>query len=244
MIVSPPRNVLEAAAANPYSRALVVAVISLFLSSCDILGFHDWNWSQRLAVTVNTPTGKKTASSVSLVRWEKTPSFLMGLGGGGYSGKLTGEVVVLEIAPSKYLFSLFDDRYEAGTVLNVFFPRGGWGDQLTEKSLNTLEQASHQHSLSANYYPNFVTFRDITDPASVVPVSPEDFEKEFGKGTSLVSVTLSITDEEPIEINFAQILPWWRSYQNDKQLDGSRYTDIGSSHRFANSLNSTNFKRD
>lgn len=229
-----------------YSAVLVALVITAGVSGCDILGFHNWSWSQKLTITVNTPDGPKTASSVVVVDWEKTPAFLKGLGGGGYSGRLTGNVVVLEVAPSKYLLSLFDSRYGAGTALTVFFPPKGrlQNAQPTEEAFVSLQQGSQLQALSPDYYPNFVTFRDINDPASVERVSPGDFEQVFGHGTTLASVTLSITDEKRTYTDFAQIFPWWDNYKRNKQLDGDRYTYLYSTNRFANSLNSTNFTRD
>lgn len=215
------------------------------LVRCGTLGFHRWTWHQKLTVVVDTPNGPKTASSVVAVNWEKTPGFLKGLGGGGYSGRLTGNVVAVEVAPSRYLFTLFDNRYGAGTALDVFLrPKRGWSDQSEEKALFALQQGSQQQTLSPEYYPNFVTFRDIADPSSVEPVLPRDFEKAFGKGVVLASVTLSVTDEKRTDTNFAEILPWWNNYKRNKQFDGDRYTYLYSSNRFANSLNSTNFKKD
>ena len=58
---------------------------------------------QKLTVAVETPAGEVSGSSVSAVRWRKQWIQWDGM---GWSYDLTGEAVVVEVAPGRVLFAL------------------------------------------------------------------------------------------------------------------------------------------
>jgi hypothetical protein len=183
------------------------------------------SWHQKLIVTVNTPNGEVAGSSVSKVgisfaedTW-LAPVY-------AYSAGQTGEAVVVEVAPGKFLFALLNDRQRL-LAFRVFF------DDNAEASPNKKQAIEIQNSrksadLQANQYPTLVTFTDINNPRTVKIVDPMRLSEAFGAGYSLKSITLEITDEAVTEGQVIKIARWldhddllfidWKKYPIDHPL--------------------------
>jgi hypothetical protein len=191
-------------------RVFVALVLCLPLSGCDLFGFHDWEWRQKLTVSVMTPNGLKTASSVTEGSWSMAPTwFKIGDSGGGPGvGRLRGEAVVLELEPQRYLFALQD--YSAMTALYAFagpdFRAGMRQDYIA--MLDRMGSIRDSRTLAPKHYPLLVTFDDINDPASVRHVDPGDLSASFGPGYRLNAITLSITHEPVTEGRVEKLLGW------------------------------------
>ena len=69
----------------------------------DVVSRGRYSRRQKLTVTVETPAGEVSGSSVSAVSWRKQWFRWDGM---GWSYDLTGEAVVVEVAPGRYLFAL------------------------------------------------------------------------------------------------------------------------------------------
>ncbi|MDI6837810.1 MAG: hypothetical protein QMD99_19150, partial [Rhizobiaceae bacterium] len=101
--------------------ALSLIVVAT-LSGCDMLGFHEWQWRQKLTVTVDTPAGQRTGSSVVSVNVYDTPSW-WGLGdfAGAGGSSLSGEAVTVDLGGGRFLFALLKD-YSFETARKTFIP--------------------------------------------------------------------------------------------------------------------------
>jgi hypothetical protein len=207
-------------------RVLVALALCLTLSGCDLFGFRDWEWRQKLTVSVMTPEGLKTASSVAEGSWSMAPTwFKIGDSGGGPGvGRLRGEAVVLELEPQRYLFALQD--YSALTAVYTSagpdFRPGMRQDYIPV--LDRMESIRYGTTLAPKHYPLLVTFNDINDPTSVRHVDPGDLSASFGPGYRLSAITLSITDEPVTEGVLEQVLKWINSLSDYRTVSSNPFT--------------------
>ncbi|WP_141682884.1 hypothetical protein [Agrobacterium tumefaciens] len=184
------------------SCATVICLTSL-LTGCDMLGFHSWQWNQKVTIVVETPDGVRTGDSVQNVVWYESPHWSkIGDSGGWFTNDLEGEAAFVEVAPNKYLFALLK-TYDAPSGNKVFRPQpvkrpystaDGFRNQI--RAENEAIQASREtREIPRASFPTLVTFTNPTDPSTAVEVEPENLEAVFGKGYRLVSVRLGITTE-------------------------------------------------
>ncbi|RCW22560.1 hypothetical protein DFR48_10882 [Ciceribacter lividus] len=189
--------------------ALSLIVVAA-LSGCDMLGFHEWQWRQKLTVSVMTPEGMKTGSSVVSVNVYATPSW-WGLGDfkGAGGGSLSGESVTVDLGNGRYLFALLKD-YSYETARETFIPNGEQPRTKAEATAayDRLERMRGSRDLQREYYPLLVTFDDIHNPTSLRRVDPGDLTASFGPDYRLNAITLSITDEPVTEGRVETVLEW------------------------------------
>lgn len=104
-------------------RVLVMAMLAMGLSGCDLLfDFPEWQWHQKLTVSVMTPEGLKSGSSVTSARIE-FPAKWTGVGdaAGMQRGGVSGEAVVVDLGQGRYLFALLQG-YTEWTAYTAFSP--------------------------------------------------------------------------------------------------------------------------
>jgi len=209
----------------------LLAGLGIALVSCN----RSWTWHQKITVTVETPDGVKTGSSVMRATLTDHDSKLAPPEARGASFTLSGEAVVVEVMPGKYLFVLLKNMPRP---YGLFYPGEAPVDVAPK-----LEAAREPMTatLKPSQYPMLVTFGDINDPASVKQVDPANLAEQFGPGVSLKSITMTITNEPVTTGKLEDVLVWWSEYEN-KQLDGDKYTDFYAKNRLANSLNRRDFK--
>lgn len=196
---------------------LILGAMASYYWEGNLFGFRYWSWRQKLTLSVETPDGILTGSSVAAASWDMPPEwFRIGDSGGGHGGphKLTGEAVTLEVAPNKYLFALVDD---AATELAVTLfasppPRLADRDEYA-RSLNRIQLIAETKRLTPKQYPRLITFTDINDPTTVRDVKPSELEEFFGPGVSLNSITLSVTSEPMTDGRVDAALPWLCDYE-------------------------------
>lgn len=189
-----------------FLRSLIVIVLPLLvLTGC----FDKYAVRQKVVLSVQTPSGEKTASSVEEISY--TPALLKGPAAGFDNATISrrGEAVVLEVAPGRYLFALLSDNRDPW---NVFFP--GEAPQATVEKFKTMTGATRE--LPSSQYPLLVTFDDINDPASVKRVDPANLETTFGPGYRLNGITLSLTKEPVTEGEVEKVLGWLGPYPEPK----------------------------
>ncbi|KQO83758.1 hypothetical protein [Rhizobium sp. Leaf262] len=185
-----------------YTCAIFICLTTL-LSGCDILGFHSWQWNQKVTIVVETPGGVRTGDSVQSVVWSESPHWSkIGDSGGWFTNDLKGEAAFVEVAPNKYLFALLK-TYDHPAVDKVFRPQpvkrpyitaDGFRNQI--RAENEAIQASREtREVPRASFPTLVTFTKPTDPSTAVKVEPENLEAAFGNGYRLVSIRLGITSE-------------------------------------------------
>lgn len=181
-------------------------LLLLLLALLSLSGCERYSWRQKLTITVETPAGEVSASSVSEVRWAK---HWIQTDGMGWDYDLTGEAVVLEVTPGRYLFALLKG---AGTTeymgsvapasiagLESRVIDGALFDEVQDKR----DRAAGVIAVPEYQYPLMVTFGDIADPKSVALVDPADLAASFGPGVRLKAVTLEVT-EEPVTVGVVE----------------------------------------
>jgi hypothetical protein len=180
-------------------RFLGIAALGVFLSSCG-----DYQWNQKLTVTVDTPTGVKSGSSVMKMRLSNQRSAFNPPEARGVSFSLSGEAVVLELAPGRYLFALLKGVPSLGEQL---YPKMD-AIEAAQRLKNDKPDGSTKVILTTNDYPLLVTFTDINDPASVKRVDPTNLEAAFGPGYRLNGIMLTLTKEPVIKGKVEKVLSW------------------------------------
>ncbi len=187
----------------------------LFLSGC---GDERFEWHQKMTVTVETPGGANTASSVIRVKSRYVGPETMG--NEVFYG-LQGEAVTMEIAPGRYLFALLNESFAElyyRSSPDIFANPKNRGEWLAE-----IPHKTEVVRVPADRYPLLVTFGDINDPKSVRRVDPDDLAASFGPGYRLKQITLEITDDPVTEGRVEQVLGWWCDYRSKYFVD--RYAD-------------------
>lgn len=221
-------------------KVLVVAAIVAVLIALvwAVVTAGTYSWRQKLTITVETLAGEVSASSVSAVSWRK---HWIRWDGMGWSYDLTGEAVVVEVTPGRYLFALLGgpEKTEyiglvaAASIAGRELQRidGALFDEVRDKR----DRAAGVITVPEYQYPMLVTFGDIADPGSVRLVDPDDLAASFGPGVRLKAVTLEVTEEAVTEGVVEGVLGWLSAIRPNK-LDGQRYETIDAKNRFANSL--------
>jgi hypothetical protein len=188
---------------------IAVALALLTLSACK----RETSWNQRLTIVVETPTGEVNGSSVTRVVNTETSGSLVLPEARGVRNAVTGEAVVIEVAPGRYLFALLggsDDQYRDAS--HWVYPAYNLGDAGSYSAAMSIVQAQPYDTpvpLPPEGWPLMVTFTDIADPTSVASVDPADLAASFGEGVRLKAVTLEITRAEVTTGRLKKILSWW-----------------------------------
>jgi hypothetical protein len=190
------------------------------------------SWNRKLTVTVTTPAGEVSGAAVQGETLSSKKGWFTPPEASGSSYGQSGEAVVVEVAPGRYLFAL---RGVPPDSFKIFFP--GKAPLEVREQLKALREA---REVPRGEYPLLVTFTDINDPKTVNQVDPADLAASFGPGFSLKSITLEITDEKVTEGEVEKVLGWISEFY-DKQLDGNTIIIIKAPNRLANSLASGNF---
>jgi hypothetical protein len=159
----------------------------------------------RMTVEVQTPGGPKSGSAVQeLVLWRQRLIPLPGAGGsdwgGGYSAY--GEAPFVDLGNGAVLFTTLHDRqysyqHEITSValkgLHVFELRKRFPDSDT-RILNELIKTKPLNVLKREHYPMLAIFTDMTEPKSLVEVSPDNLAARFGPGVTLDRITFQAVD--------------------------------------------------
>ena len=182
---------------------------ALVLAGCQ----DRYEWHQKVTVTVQTPDGLVSASSVQRViaRFGQMP-----LQTNEVNHTQRGEAVTVDLGNGRYLFALFGN------------PESVWGvfaDELPldrENCLQTVSDPARRpqgaRRVPREWYPRLVTFADIDRPETVRRVDPNRLSAHFGPGYRLVSITMEITDEPVTEGRVESVLGWLES---DAALDAA-----------------------
>lgn len=200
-------------------KRLLLLITLLTLTGCE-----RYSWRQKLTVTVETPAGEVSASSVSHVSWAK---HWIRTDGMGWDYDLTSEAVVVEVMPGRYLFALLGSPGRSeymGTVAAASINGRDlqWIDgALFDEVRDRRDRAAGVITLPEVQYPMMVTFGDIADPTSVKMVDPANLAASFGLGVRLKAVTLEVTDEAVTVGRIEGVLGWLCDHiTNYRRLNG------------------------
>jgi hypothetical protein len=191
-------------------RVALLAGLLFTLAGCDMFGFRSWCWHQKLTVTVETPEGPKSGSAVSAAWFQMTPKWGgVGDSAGASNSSLSGEAVVVDLGEGRYLFALLKGYTEFTGRLAFFpLPQKPLSKEADAAVYDQLEALRATMELPRALTPLMVTFADITDPASVARVDPDDLAASFGPGYALTSITLAITDKPVTKGRVEAVLGW------------------------------------
>ena len=224
-------------------RAFALAALVLTLAGCVEPNFR---LRYKLTLSVDTPSGPKTASSVFGVITTKAPASW----GGGGSASVRGEAVYLDLGPGKRpLIAVMTLRTikSKGMVWAEGLPDGPYILSLygePEKSsdgrvvFDRLQDLRGPRPMTPDDLPDLVTFADIKDPKSVLAVDPHALSGTLGQTVRWRSITIEVTDE-PITTGIETKLPWLKGMKTS--LSGKSIRD---SNDLPSVLNSRNFKKD
>ena len=210
-------------------RALFIFVVLVF--TLGILGFVAFrvvfggqtvNWHQRLTVTVETSAGEVSGSSVTAVTLrDYTTGIFVLPDARRLQGEVSGEAVVVEVAPGRYLFVLLGG---AGHWAYAAFDFGPEKNYVAAMRQFKAQREETPLPLPEKAYPLMVTFDDINDPKSVRRVDPDDLAASFGPGVSLKAVTLAVT-EEPVTEGRVEAFSFWPTLKKQITFSGLQMFD-------------------
>jgi hypothetical protein len=197
--------VSELAKALLWLAAVVLCVVVLWK-----IKYPTYAWNQKLTVTVSTPRGEVSGSSVVAVSYTRN-FFSGGWGGALYHLTLRGDATTVDLGGGQLLFALLayehsQEPHSTGAIPLKFFNENAYWATDTFKR---VERASGRGTITLpqKLYPRFLRFRDIKDPTTAELVDPDNLEKSFGPGIRLVRVTIKITGE-PVTRGIRKVLPW------------------------------------
>ena len=183
-------------------------ILSQLVSSQASRGSVEEAWNQRMTLTIQTPSGVVSGSSVQRIVWKgldaahrtKTPT------NSTWSRFYPqGEAVAVEIAPGRWLFALLKGAQgwqgEPGTNFGyaVAVPLGHHASSVEAVAVIKSLPKDQPLPLPPEAWPLIVTFDDISDPKTVRRVDPSDLAASFGPGVQLKAVTLEVTNEAVTE---------------------------------------------
>lgn len=205
-------------------RLLSMFTLVLMLAGC----IERYSWHQKFTVTVETPEGDVSGSSVSAVSWRKQWFRWDGM---AWSYDLTGEAVVVEVTPGRYLFALLKGagttEYMGSVAAASIAGREGRviDGALFDEVRDKRDRAAGVITVPDYQYPIMVTFDDIADPASVRLVDPVDLGARFGPGVRLKSVELEVTEEAVTEGVVERVLGNLEKITGRLKPTGKKYAD-------------------
>lgn len=213
------------------SVAVIVVAVAAWAWSALMPETHVWR--QKLTLIVETPEGERVGSSVTEVRARFHGQSI----GNEVDYDLTGEAVVVEVLPGRYLFALLGGSEE----LFYWAAKGRFLGKSRGEWLREIPNQAEAVPVRADQTPMLVTFGDITKPETVREVVEQyDLSPEFGEGVRLKSVTLEIT-QEPVTVGRVKGVLGWLDDVWPNQLDGQRFKSLEAKNRFANSLSANSF---
>ncbi|MBD9388563.1 hypothetical protein IB237_15375 [Agrobacterium sp. AGB01] len=226
-----------------FVKTIAALALLTIAPGCEMLGFREWTWHQKLNVSVTTPAGVKSDHSVFRVWVEFTPKW-WGLGdaAGAANSSWRGEAVVVDVGAGRYLFALIKG-YEPSIAAKIFFPEEMRNLRRVEDLDSVYDKVSSLRatkSVPKEFYPILLTFDDVRNPLTVRRVDPDNLATTFGKGFSLSDISLTITDEPVTMGKISTVLDWLDEYYG-KYLDGSDIESLSAVDRLANSLGSDSF---
>ncbi len=192
-------------------RLLGLAGASL-LSACgaasDVFGEVNPPFRYRLTAIVDTPEGQRTGSSVIQLQWPFGGKGVGTLQGGGIS--YNGEAPVVDLPGGRKLFVLLskegDYDWAPWSLRGVF--RNFTNPVDEPRTVRRLpRRARGTPGSTVDNRPDMGTFGDLSDPASLRQVDPDDLAAAFGKGYALKGLTVQLTDA-PVTSGIKKVLPW------------------------------------
>jgi len=187
----------------------------------------------RRTLTVDTPEGKRSGSSVV----EVTAYFPGGLTRAqGYAviSRVQGEATIIDLGTRGFLFATLADEERLtnagahGTSLGCEAPfpnerlrgKSGAGVSANDENAAYFDELNKQKpkgDVPFKYLPMLVRFRDLHVPASVERVDLSDLAASFGAGVKFERMSIEITDA-PLTKGIEAVLPWLASHDSQRLI--------------------------
>jgi hypothetical protein len=227
---------------NLAKALLVLAALALCVVLWWKINYPTYAWNQKLTVTVSTPRGEVSGSSVVAISWNKN-FFSGGWGGAPFHLTMRGDATTVDLGGGQFLFAVLDYQGSkectglvALKLLRQKLPLQSDDDYWAPDTFKRVQVARGRGpiTLPQTLYPVFLRFRDIKDRATVERVDPDHLAKSFGSGVRLVRVTIEITDD-PVTRGIRNVLPWLSRNSvgylpvprsPDLPLDDSNFIDV------------------
>lgn len=202
--------------------------VLIFFAVLAVIGFgwYQYNyisaeWRFKITVSVETPEGLRTGSSVYEMSNSDVRHRIFGLTEGGNSAEIKGEAVVVDLDKRGILFALIPDQM---MFYNVFPPPNGGATRY--EGIDYYKHLKNRKvTLNPSEYPAMVMFKDIKDPKTVEAVRADALAATFGEGVKLKDITIEMTDE-PVTWEIEKVLGWLEkvkmSYLSGKHINGSK----------------------
>jgi hypothetical protein len=196
---------------------LILAAFALCVVILWKIRYPTYAWNQKLTVTVATPRGEVSGSSVVAVSWTEN-FFSGGWGGALYHLTLRGDATTVDLGGGQFLFALLayehsQEPHSTGMIplklLRQKLPNQSDDDYWAPDTFKRVQAALGRGpiTLPQKLYPRFLRFRDIKDSTTAELVDPDNLAESFGPGVRLVRVTIEITDEA-VTRGIRNVLPW------------------------------------
>ncbi len=137
---------------------------------------------------------------------------------GGFGAEIKGQAVILDLNSRGSLFALLhgpgeirEDKTHPERLLFYAFPTLIKPQEYLA-GLRKLKALHPTADLPFDLLPMLVRFRDLSDPASVEQVQPNDLAAAFGAGVQLKKATIAIT-KDPVTTGIEHKLPWLAGLQ-------------------------------
>ncbi|MEI9849655.1 MAG: hypothetical protein WDN24_01025 [Sphingomonas sp.] len=181
----------------------------------------------RLTVTVDTPEGPRTGSSVIRIRETRFPKFTQT---SNVTYRIWGEAVAVDLPGGETLYAALTGRWRSLIDL-IESAAIAKGTAVPGQPLAGLEEPAglparlrmrSGASGEASGYPVLIRFRDPANPETVEIVDPE----RFGAGLALRSITIRRT-RDPVTRAIEARLPWLADRPNGLQKRAPAHIPIG-----------------
>lgn len=174
----------------------------------------------RVTVTVDTPDGERSGSSVWSWKLIK-PTLALAT---PFSGKFKGEAVAVELPNGKTLFGLLDGIANSPAMLperQFYDSTRGMRDRieninLISKRIGEVRELPCEVRGPDDRVPEFrfdclrlAAFEDMDDPSSILVVDYRDAAATLGEGYEIESISITITDES-VTTGIRSRLPWYK----------------------------------
>lgn len=182
----------------------IALLIPLLLGSLFGCGAERYSWNERTTVTVSTPNGLATGTSVIEFRaaWCEDGC---GFPPMNYQWDYTGEAVVVEVLPDRYLFVL------PGTHLahaHLYAPEVLGEYDNTGERFRNARALTEPFVLPQDAYPHMLTFLEWGDVDSIREVHPTSMAEAFGEGIEISAISLEVTRDRVTAPIVEDLLRW------------------------------------
>lgn len=184
----------------------ILVVVAMALSSCGRK--YPFELNAKFTVTIDTPEGVKTASSVvnfKVVYSDPNFDFLRFPEEGVSDDFFKGEAITINVDKNRVMFVLLTSQRvnllaQTLTYDDLIRKYGAIADapigtRKIQERIDELKSKGTVLDIPSELYLYFVTFDDIKNPDKLIKVDPANLAATFGPGYSLKSLTMSYTDE-------------------------------------------------